>query len=134
LKLFPSRAWKSVVALSGSILEAILWDQLAIDEPKARKVGAALPRLEGSEVGRGQPLKDWFLAELIEVACSREIALLPAEHKNLIHRSLRKHRNLIHPRQEIKEQLECTEAVAGLAKHALDHICDHLAERSETKG
>src|SRR5262249_39712796 len=59
LKLFPSRAWKSVVALSGSILEAILWDQLAIDEPKARKVGAALPRLEGSEVRRGQPLKDW---------------------------------------------------------------------------
>jgi hypothetical protein len=131
LKLFQSRAWKSVVALSGSILEAVLWDQLAVDETKARRVAATLPRLEGSEVGRGQPLKDWFLAELIEVACSPEIGLLPAETKNLIHRSLRKHRNLIHPRQEIKKQLECTEAIAGLAKNALDHICDHLAQSVE---
>ncbi len=116
-KLIPSKQWKSSVIMAGSILEAILHDRLshlsrsapAIASPKAK--------------GKGADIAKWRLETCIDVSVA--IGALPENLEKVIHQTLRDYRNFVHPIKELKEAMECGETEAGLAKHALDAVCNH---------
>ncbi len=81
LKVFPSGAWKSTVVLAGSILEAILFDQLASDPATLAKANAS----QGAPKDKSKKVLDlvageWKLVSLIQVAV--EINVIPANRAN----------------------------------------------------
>ena len=120
LILLPGGGWKSVVVMSGSILEAILYDQLTKDmqtQSQATASSAAPPK----DIAKG----GWGLHELIRVAL--DLKMLPADRVNSIDQILRDYRNFVHPKKEIRNAHPCTEAEALLSKGALDSVCNHLA-------
>jgi hypothetical protein len=119
LVLFPGAAWKSTVIIAGSILEAILFDVLT--EPTRLPATLASPKKPSKgDITKGE----WALQKLIEVAV--DTGILPQDRAHTIDQVLRDYRNFVHPKKEIKAAHECTEAEAGLAKYALDGVCNHL--------
>lgn len=118
LTLFPGHAWKSTVVMAGSILEAILYDRLC--DPKwITKANVSAKKGNGNLPGAR-----WDLETFIDVAV--EIGLLPKDPADTIHQVLRKYRNFIHPRVEIRAAHACTEAEGDLAKGALGSVCNYL--------
>ncbi len=120
VKLFPTGAWKSVVIMAGSILEAILYDLLTSSSQikiSAKKAPSA-PKGKSLENGK------WALYDLIKV--SVEVKKLSADRIDTIDQVLRDYRNFVHPNKEIRSSFECTEAEAYLAIGALDGVCNHL--------
>jgi hypothetical protein len=125
-KLFPSGAWKSTVIMAGSILEAVLHDILA-DTKRIARTNASPKGAKGKggiQIDITVDPDGWKLVHLIDVAV--DIGILPKDRAATIDQVLRDYRNFVHPRKEIKEQHECSEAEAGLAKYGLDGVCDHL--------
>jgi hypothetical protein len=119
LILFPGGAWKSVVVMAGSILEAILYDQLTKDaQTQTSAINSA--KAPQSDLLKGQ----WRLIDLINVAV--DINILPASRAASIDQILRDYRNFVHPKKEIRNAHPCTEAEALLSKGALDSVCNHL--------
>lgn len=120
--LFPSGAWKSTVVLSGSILEAILYDSLTRDSGTLVKAKASkkAPKNKSLEDGK------WRLVDLIEV--SIDIGLLPKNRADTIDQVLRDYRNFVHPKKEVKAEHQCTEAEAFLAVGALDGVCNFIED------
>ena len=130
LKLFPSGAWKSTVVMAGSILEAILRDQLTRDAKKiALAIGAAkAPRMKGGAVRNIMSLasaNEWKLKDYIEVAA--EIQVIPPHQAKSIDQVLRDYRNLVHPRKELSQGYDCAEGVAMQSFGSLNTVCDHLS-------
>ena len=128
LILFPSEAWKSCVIMCGSILEAILYDQLTSSpDIKARALASTkAPR------GKGGIVKDldndeWKLHHLINVAV--DLNILPESRSNTVDQVLRDYRNFVHPAKEVRAQHPCSEAEGLLSKGALDGICNHLTNK-----
>jgi hypothetical protein len=124
--LFPEGAWKSVVIMAGSILEAILYDLLVQDAPRAMASPEA-PKKKGGlvkDITQNTAADEWKLTDLIEVAV--DLAFLPKERADTIDQVLRDYRNFVHPRKELKAAHPCTEAEALLAKGALDGVYNHL--------
>jgi|ERR1017187_920388 hypothetical protein len=117
-KLFPSGAWKSTVIMAGSILEAILFDILTNPTRIVRTM--ASPAKPAGNITNG----DWKLEKLIDVAV--ETGIMPQTRADTIDQVLRRYRNFVHPKREIKEEHQCNEPEAGLAKYGLDGVCDHL--------
>lgn len=126
LRVFPAGAWKSSVVLAGSILEAILFDQLAKD-PATKQAALLSRKAPKDKAGKVKDLDagDWKLFDLIEVAT--DISLLPADRSKSIDQILRDYRNFVHPKKEIRAKYPCTEAEALLALGALDTVCNVLA-------
>jgi hypothetical protein len=133
--LMPGFAWKSAVVMAGSILEAILHDQLmspkylssAMACPKAPKknVGAkASPIRETRDIRNDTSEDEWKLQDLIAVAS--EIGVIEKESEKHIDQVLRDYRNFVHPRKEIKAAHQCVEAQALMAKGSLDAVCNYL--------
>lgn len=122
--VFPSGAWKSTVILAGSILEAILLDQLTCIKNKAKATASTVaPRNKNGglkRIDKGQ----WGLASLIEV--SVDIRLLTADRGQSVDQVIRDYRNFVHPRKEIRSKHSCSEAEAMMAVGALDGICTML--------
>lgn len=121
--LIPSGAWKSAVILSGSILEALLYDLL--EQPSYYNIAMQsqlAPRKNNTVIDIKQ--REWRLYDLIKV--SADIELIPMSKANSIDEILRNFRNFVHPKVEIRNQFPCTEAEAFLAKGALDSICNHF--------
>lgn len=128
LILFPSEAWKSCVIMCGSILEAVLFDQItSSNEMKAKALASAkAPR------GKGGVVKDldndeWKLHHLISVAVDLNILL--ESRSNTVDQVLRDYRNFVHPAKEVRAQHPCSEAEGLLSKGALDGICNHLSNK-----
>ena len=115
--LFPAGAWKSVVIISGSILEAILFDALTKDAATKGKATSSTKAPKGA-------IDDWGLFMLIEVAT--DIGIFSSERANTIDQVLRDYRNFVHPKKEIRAAHPCSEAEAFLAIGALDGVCNHL--------
>jgi len=69
LNVYPSGGWKSTVILAGSILEALLFDQLTTD-PTTKAKAVASKRAPKDKSGSVKDLAagDWKLIELIDVA------------------------------------------------------------------
>src|SRR5262249_46969295 len=128
--LLPGGAWKSAVVLAGSILEAILYDQLTRD---AARVAAAMaspkaPRKKGGvvkDITQDTAEAEWRLSDLIDVCV--DLTILPQARADTIDQVLRDYRNFVHPRKELKAAHPCAEAEATLAKGALDAVCNHLS-------
>jgi hypothetical protein len=123
LRVYPSHAWKSAVVLSGSILEAILYDVLSgpKTEPAANAYIARQPKHKSKGVVTSG---NWTLEALIDAAAG--IGCLRAEDTRIIHQTLREYRNFIHPMKEIRLGQAAGENEAALAVHALNAIIDHL--------
>jgi hypothetical protein len=119
LVLFPGGAWKSTVIMAGSILEAILFDVLT-EPTRLSATLASSKKPSKGDITKGE----WVLQKLIDVAV--HTGILPQGRADTIDQVLRDYRNFVHPKKEIKSAHQCTEAEAGLAKYALDGVCNHL--------
>lgn len=124
LILFPAGAWKSTVVLAGSILEAILVDQMTATEDVIDLVKSNPKAPKTKRIEKGQ----WSMYQLINVAV--DIGILPKDRASAIDVSLREYRNVIHSDVELKKQYSCTEAEASLAKGALDAVCNYLEKNA----
>lgn len=119
--LMPDGAWKSAVILAGSILEAILYDQLASEQYNQLALDCiSAPKYQG-EV---KHLAKWKLKEMITVA--EKIDCLPPQRAKSIDQVLRDYRNFVHPLVEIRSQHPCTQAEALMAQGALEAIINHF--------
>ena len=118
--LFPSGAWKSVVIMAGSILEAVLYDVLTQAPSVLSKATSSTKAPKGKDITKGE----WKLASLIEVAT--EIGILPLDRANTIDQVLRDYRNFVHPKKEIKAAHQCSEAEGYMAIGALEGIFNHF--------
>ena len=123
--LFPEKAWKSVVILCGSILEAILFDILS-NENNINNTNNSekAPKNRNNEIIQIQNEQKWTLQKLIEVAV--DIEVLPEKRALSIDQVLRDYRNFVHPKKEIRAKHECTDAEAYMAKGSLDGVINHL--------
>jgi len=126
--LFPENAWKSVVIMAGSILEAILFDILS-NETNLSQANSSekVPKRNGEiiPIGTGK----WSLQKLIEVAV--DINIIPNNRASSIDQVLRDYRNFVHPKKEIRSEHQCSEAEALMAKGALDGVYNHLNTANE---
>ena len=102
-----TRCWKSVIILSGGIIEAILLDLLTSD-PRALMAKAA-PK-------KKPDINSWDLKDLIDV--SVELRLVGQGIEKLSH-PLREYRNLVHPGNEIRNKLVFGEPEARIAIEVL---------------
>lgn len=132
---YPSKSWKSTVILSGSILEAVLYDRLARDEPSARAAMAAAsaPKRKGAakDIRSDERTEEWKLDDLIKVA--GEIGVLPAETVQTIHQTLREYRNLVHPKAEIRKPVPLSAGYARSSFGMLDVVLDILAAETRAQ-
>jgi hypothetical protein len=94
-KALGAGAYLSVIFLCGSVLEAVLLG--AAQKEPARFNRATLSPKERD--GNVKLLKDWSLAQLIDVAC--EIDVLKPDVKKFSH-GLRDFRNYIHPHEQMQ--------------------------------
>lgn len=120
--LMPDGAWKSTVILSGSILEAILYDQLS--SPTYMNLAEACTSAPKYQDRTVKPIEKWKLAEMITVA--EKINCLPPQRAKSIDQVLRDYRNFVHPLVEIRSEHPCTDAEAYMAKGALDAVINHF--------
>ena len=105
-RLDPDRHVKSVLVLSGGIIEGLLFDALVSNE-----------------------------SYTFEQACNETLKnmIYPALKEKIIRQDkltdvLRSYRNLIHPAREVKDALKFTVSDAKLAIHAVDIIIDEVRE------
>jgi hypothetical protein len=106
-----AECWKSVLILSGGILETVLLSLLMRRRKKARATVA------GSKAN--PDITKWTLGKIIEVTI--ELGLLkPAI--SMLPSAMKDYRNLAHPGDEIREQIHFSEAEAKAAFHTLQSI------------
>ena len=130
-KVYEVGASKSMMVLSGCILEALLIDFLSIDEDKS-KFDYFQKYLEGKDKGQNPPnIEDWKLYQLIEIAAQRGI--ISTDVKRIGH-TIMDYRNLIHLRAEIRDKLSVDKNVATSVLHlllkAIDDISKWFGERN----
>lgn len=121
--LFPMGAWKSCVIMSGSILEAILYDILG-SHKFIQQSNSSTKSPKSKNLHKGE----WSLQNLIDVAV--DIRVIPEKRAHTIDQVIRDYRNFVHPNKEIRSAHPCSEAEALLAKGALDGICNYLENKS----
>lgn len=103
-RAFIAECWKSTIVLAGGMIEAVLADLLLA---KQSLISSA------TKAPRNKPdVTRWNLAELIEVAV--ELKLVSAGVEKLSH-PIREFRNLIHPGNEIRNDLQFDKEEARIA-------------------
>lgn len=108
-RAFISNCWKSVIILCGGIIEAILTDLLLSNKTIA---------IVAKSAPKENDITRWDFSKLIDV--SVELKLVSAGMQKLSH-SLREYRNLVHPSNEIRNQLSFNAEEAKIAVEVL-HI------------
>jgi len=93
-RAYVVQCWKSVIILSGGAIEAMLTNELMNNESQAKAASKAPPKKD---------ITKWVLNDLIEV--SVELKLISQGVDRFSH-SLRAYRNLVHPGNEIQENLK----------------------------
>ena len=111
-RAFVSQCWKSVIILAGSVLEAVLLDLILSHTDAARSSGSAPSETD---------LSRWSLASLIDVAV--DLGLASTGMQKLSH-PVREYRNLVHPGNEIRNDLAFGAEEARIAIEVL-----HIAYR-----
>ena len=114
-----SKAWLSVIFLTGSTLEGLLLDK-ATKNPVIFNKAKSAPKKEG----RVKNFPDWSLKDLIDV--SHELKFIGIDVKKHGH-ALRDFRNYIHPRQQVVEDFKPDEHTAEIAWQVLCACCVGLA-------
>lgn len=130
-KVYEIGASKSVMVLSGGILEALLIDALSSEEEDA-KFDYYQKYLEGKGKDRNQPdIENWQFYQLIEIAAQRKI--ISADVRKISH-IIKDYRNLIHLKAEIRDKLSVDKNVATSVVHlllkAIDDISRWFKERN----
>lgn len=115
-RAYISNCWKSVIILCGGAIEAILTDLLTSNETAAKSAKSAPKRPDFTR---------WDLSELISVAV--ELNLVSTGVEKLSH-SLREYRNLVHPGNELRNQLRFGAEEAKIAVEVLNIVHRDLAE------
>jgi hypothetical protein len=103
-----SRCWKSVILLSGGIIEAVLTDLLERNETRAKATKKA-PKEE-------LDIRSWGFVYLIRVA--EELDLINPGVEKLSH-SVRQYRDLVHPSVELRDRLTVAAEEAKIAMEVL---------------
>ena len=106
-KAYISHCWKSVIILSGGAIEAILTDLLLANETSAKSAKSASNKPD---------ITRWDLSNLIDV--SVELKLVSAGVEKLSH-PIREYRNLVHPGNEVRNQLKFDAEEAKIALEVL---------------
>jgi hypothetical protein len=109
-RAFIAQCWKSVLILSGGAIEAILTDLLKNNEATA---------LTAKSAPKGNDITHWDLSQLIRVAV--ELQLVSTSIEKLSH-SLREYRNLVHPGNEIRNNLLFDAEEARIAIEVLNIV------------
>lgn len=115
-------AWLSQTVMYGSILEALLVSSLEGTLSAAMSSNKA-PR---DKAGRTQPLKDWRLESLLNVAA--DIGLVDSTLVMYGH-ALRDARNLVHPEKQIRERSQPDERVTDISGRVVRGVIESLARR-----
>ncbi len=108
-RAFISNCWKSVIILCGGIIEAILTDLLLSNKTIA---------ITAKSAPEENDITHWDFSKLIDVAV--ELKLVSSGMQKLSH-PLREYRNLVHPSNEIRNQLSFNTEEAKIAIEVL-HI------------
>lgn len=135
-RVFPDKSWKSTILLSGSILEAVLYDQLTSSPERIKSAMGAkaapkyLDKTKGKKVPRDITKNDrdnqWMLNDLIQVAC--ELEILQKEHKGDSLVIIKNFRNFIHPTAELRMNSPISDGHATASKGMLDIVLDQLSK------
>ena len=119
----PVGAHLSVIFLCGSVLEAALLGAAKSEPVKFNRSN----RSPKDRNGKVRKLRDWSLAQLIDVA--HDIGLLKTDSSKFSH-TLRDFRNYIHPEQQLKEGFKPDEYTSSLCFLALKAaLADLSSER-----
>lgn len=108
LKTSVSGCWKSVILLSGGIIEAILTDLLLQHADRA-KASKSAPKDQ-------KDIRAWGFVYLIKV--SEELGLINPGVEKLSH-SVRQYRDLVHPSVELRDKLTVAPEEAKIAMEVL---------------
>jgi len=113
---YIAKCWKSVIILSGSLIEAVLADLVLQNADRSRAA---------TKAPRDADIRKWDLADLINV--SVELGLVSAGVEKLSH-PVREYRNLVHPGNEIRNKLTLDAEEAKIAIEVL-----HIVHRDLSK-
>jgi hypothetical protein len=130
-KVYDIGAFKSVMVLSGGILEALLIEALSVEEGKA-KFDHYQKYLESKDKNAKPPdIEKWQFYQLIEIAAQRKII---SEDVKKISFVIKDYRNLIHLKAEIRDKLSVDKNVASSVVHlllkAIDDVSKWFKERN----
>src|SRR5262245_35234001 len=100
LRAFPSGSWKSSAVLAGSILEAILYDQL-VQNHAATLTAPRVPQRNGvpKDIRLHNAANRWKLEDMINVAS--DLGIISQSNEHSIDEVHREYRNYVHPKVEI---------------------------------
>lgn len=115
--LFHERQWKAAIVMAGSLIEALLLNQISIKNPtEIDKTKTALNIKKNIE--------QWDLHNYIDAAYHMNLIKEITKTQALLAKDFR---NLIHPGREIRMEQECTEAAALSALAGLMHVIEDLS-------
>ncbi len=120
-------AYKSTLILCGSIVEAILLDQLLSNEDMAIHGLEVILSKEGKTLkSDDRKLEKWGLSRMLDVA--QEINLISS---NLYHwgHGIREFRNLVHPAIEYRKTIEVSRENAEMAWNAVKRLLKEIDEK-----
>jgi hypothetical protein len=115
-RAYISKCWKSVIILCGGAIEAILMDLLGSHQQDAKQAESAPNKPDISR---------WDLSELIDVAV--ELKLVKEGVAKLSH-PLREYRNLVHPGNEIRNNLHFDAEEARISLEVLNMLHRDLTQ------
>lgn len=115
-RAYVSSCWKAVIILCGGAIEAILTDLLRLNEPAAKSAESAPNKPD---------ITRWDLSELISVAVELKLVTSGIEKFSP---SLREYRNLVHPSNEIRNQLYFSAEEARIAVEILNILHRDLSK------
>lgn len=122
IKGIKSGCCKSAVILSGSSIEAILYDSLKQNETTALSTSSA-PRSKGKVL----PLEEWRLNSLIDTAWNLKLV---TKSVTALNHSVKEFRNLVHPTEEIKDNYKIEKEEAENAFTILKTLIRDLQQKS----
>lgn len=124
-RVYDIGASKSVMVLSGGILETLLIEALFVEEEKA-KFDYYQKYLEAKDKNaKPSDLQNWQLYQLIEIAAQRKI--ISADVKKMAF-TIEGYRNLIHLKAEIRDKLSIDKNVATSVVHLLLKAVDDISK------
>lgn len=115
-RAYISKCWKSVIILCGGTIEAILMDLLISHDTEAKQAKSAPNKPDISR---------WDLSELINVAV--ELELVTEGVEKLSH-PIREYRNLVHPGNEIRNNLRFDAEEARISLEVLNILHRDLSK------
>jgi hypothetical protein len=124
-QLFEARQWKATIVLAGSLMEALLCDQITrkshIEITDA--VSALISKKDLKQNLQSDPLT-WHLPEYLKVAEKLQIIRIKTKEQALLSADFR---NLVHPGKALRDQITCDRAATFSVLAGLEHVIKDLS-------